>query len=80
VKTFHFKYQGEIQNSSVEIFKEGEYNRYRILLKDLTLVIASAGFRDASGKIIWVQSVKPREFVQPHDFIQAIGEGLEQVL
>ena len=78
MQSFTFNHNGKIEHALVEPFKEGEYHRFLIIQADLRLVIAPAGIRDSAGRIIWVQTVKPREFVQPHDFIQAIGVGLEQ--
>jgi len=78
MKSFTFYHNGKTEHALVEPFKEGEYHRFLIVQPDLRLVIAPAGIRDFAGRIIWVQTVKPREFVQPHDFIQSIGLGLEQ--
>ena len=78
MQSFTFNHNGKTENALVEPFKEGEYHRFLIVQHDLRLVIAPAGIRDLAGRIIWVQTVKPMEFVQPHDFIQAIGVGLEQ--
>ena len=78
MNTFTFYHNGKTGNAFVEHFYEEGYNRYRIIQPDLTVVIAPAGVRGVAGKILWVQSVKKGEFVQPHDFIQAMGEGLEK--
>jgi hypothetical protein len=76
--TFTFYYNGKTENAFMEHFYEEGYNRFRIIQPDLTVVIAPAGVRTAAGKIVWVQTVKPLEFVQPHDYMQAMGEGLER--
>jgi hypothetical protein len=35
------------------------------------------GIRSRDDKTIWHQSHKESEIVQPHDLVQAMGEGLE---
>ena len=76
--SFTYNHNGKTEKALVEPFKEGEYHRFLIVQPDLRLVIAPAGIRGIASRILWVQTVKPLEFVQPHDFIQAIGEGLER--
>jgi hypothetical protein len=75
---FTFYHNGKTENAFVEHFYEEGYNRFRIALPDLFLVIAPAGIRGVADRILWVQCVSKDELVQPHDFIQTIGEGLEQ--
>ena len=59
-------------------FDYDHYNRFRISLQNGDVVIiAPSGIRDAMNNIIWVQSVTSGEFNQPHEFIQALGKGLE---
>ncbi len=76
--TFNYNHNGKTVNAQVEHYKEGEYSRFLITLPDLSLIVVPAGIRDSAGRLIWVQFVRQAEFVQPHDFIQAIGEGLEK--
>lgn len=74
---FTFTYQGRFLNAVADHYTEDGYNRYRITLIDVTFVIAPSGFTGKDGKTIWVQPIKPGEFGQPHDLVQALGEGIE---
>ena len=75
---FVYIYQGITYESSAEYFKDGSHKRYKVMAPDgLAFIIGRFGIPGVNGKIIWVQSNKPGEVMQPHDLVQAIGEGLE---
>ena len=75
---FTFFYENKSRSSAYEHFTEEGYNRFRILLQNgEVVIIAPSGIRDAMNNIVWVQSVTSGEFNQPHEFIQALGKGLE---
>ena len=76
---FRYKYKGVLYDSTVETYLQDGNHQYRVSLPDgLQYVIAPMGIRSPNGKIIWLQSNKEGEIVQPHDLNQAIGEGLEE--
>ena len=75
---FAFFYENKSRTSAYEHFTEDGYHRFRILLQNGDVVIiAPSGIPDAMNNIVWVQSVTSGEFNQPHEFIQALGKGLE---
>ena len=75
---FSFSYQNSFRTAAFEHFTEDGYHRFRILLQNGDVVIiAPSGIPDAMNNIVWVQSVTSGEFNQPHEFIQALGKGLE---
>ena len=55
--------------------------RYKVKLgTDLWITIVPTFISGTSEKIIWLQSNKEYEIVQPHDLVQAMGEGVEAFL
>jgi hypothetical protein len=75
---FVFSYENNPRTSTYEHFREEGYHRFRILLENGdSVIIAPSGIRDTMNNIIWVQSIKPGESNQTHEFIQALGKGLE---
>jgi len=75
---FAFFYENNSRTSAYEHFTEEGYNRFRILLQNgEVVIIAPSGIPDAMNNIVWVQSITSGEFNQPHEFIQALGKGLE---
>jgi len=75
---FAFFYENNSRTSAYEHFTEEGYHRFRILLQNgEVVIIAPSGIRDAMNNIVWVQPVTSGEFNQPHEFIQALGKGLE---
>ena len=55
--------------------------RYKVKLgTDLWITIVPTFISGTSEKIIWLQSNKEYEIVQPHDLVQAMGEGIEAFL
>lgn len=80
MKDFTYTYQGKIVHSEVDYFIDRGAHRYRVKVpeSDSYCVISPSGFPGAGNMIIRVQSVKPGEIVQPHDLIQAMGEGIEK--
>lgn len=55
--------------------------RYKVKLgTDLWFTIVPTFVESTANKIIWLQSNKEHEIVQPHDLVQAMGEGIEAFL
>jgi len=75
MKPFTYIYQGRVHSATADHYLEGGYNRYRISLADETFVIAPAGIPGVAGKTIWTQPKGPGEKDQPHELVQALGEG-----
>jgi hypothetical protein len=77
--SFTYKHKGILYESTAAHYLDGCYDRYRVSLYDgLEFVIAPMGIGGPNGKIIWLQSNKEGEVIQPHNLVQAIGEGLNQ--
>ncbi len=79
MQPFYYHYRGEIKDSSAVLYSDNGHLRYLVSLGELWVTIAPSGFTDTYGKIIWVQSNKPGEIVQPHELVQAMGEGIEMI-
>jgi hypothetical protein len=78
--SFTYKHKGILHEAIAEHYLDGGYNRYRVSLPDgLVFVVAPMGMKSLNGKIIWQQSNKSGEVIQPHDLVQAMGEGLEVI-
>ena len=81
MRSFTYQYKGETVESLWAVSVEKGDLRYRVKLgTDLWLTIVPTFVTSPSDKIIWLQSNKEHEFVQPHDLVQAMGEGIEAFL
>jgi hypothetical protein len=58
---------------------EKGYKWLKVYFYDHSAFILRAGIQTKENKMIWVQSVQHGEPVWPHDLIQALGEGIEQL-
>ena len=76
MKPFQYMYRGQVLNAAVDYFTEEGYDRYRVILDNESFIVAPSGFTGPNGKTIWVQPVKAGEKDQPHDLVQALGEGI----
>jgi len=75
---FTYQYKGETIESLFAISVDKGDVRIKVkLTTDLWFTIAPFGFTAPGEKIIWIQSNKEGEIVQPHELVQAIGEGIE---
>jgi hypothetical protein len=78
--SFTYQYEGESFYSTVTLYYEDGYPRCKVFLPDgLPITIAPSGIPGLNRKIIWVQSNKPGETIQPHGLVQAIGEEIEKI-
>lgn len=76
---FKYKYKNVVYESTMEYYMQDFQHRYRVALPNgLRFVIAKFGMSPPNTRIIWLQSNKDGEIVQPHDLVRAIGEGLEE--
>ncbi len=78
MEPFTYQYQGKTIDSVAEYFCVEGNHRYRVKINDINYLLAICGWRGPNNTILWVQNVKPGDIVQPHDLIQAIGEGIEK--
>jgi hypothetical protein len=78
MEPFTYQYKGESYNSRAVFIVDGRCKLYHVTSgHGLDFNIEPSEIPAPNGKIIWVQSNKPFEKIQPHDLVQAIGEGLE---
>ena len=78
--SFTYQYKGESFYSTVILYYEDGNPRYQVSLPDgFPLVIVPSGIPGLNRKIIWVQSNKPGQIIQPHGLVQAIGEEIEKI-
>jgi hypothetical protein len=81
MRPFTYQYKGETVESLWAVSVEKGDLRYRVKIgTDLWLTIVPTFVTSPSDKIIWLQSNKEHEIVQPHDLVQAMGEGIEVFL
>jgi hypothetical protein len=81
MRSFTYQYKGETVESLWAVSVEKGDLRYKVKLgTDQWLTIVPTFVTSPSDKIIWLQSNKEHEFVQPHDLVQAMGEGIEVFL
>ena len=81
MRSFTYQYKGETVESLWAVSVENGDLRYRVKLgTDLWLTIVPTFVTSTAEKIIWLQSNKEHEVVQPHDLVQAMGEGIEAFL
>ena len=81
MRSFTYQYKGETVESLWAASVENGDLRYRVKLGiELWLTIIPTFVAGTDKKIIWLQSVKEHEIVQPHDLVQAMGEGIEVFL
>ncbi len=71
MQTFTFIYQGQEHTAEVEHFTIELTNRFRIFTEKETFVM---GPTMITGELLWLQSDGG---LLKHDYVQAIGEGLE---
>ena len=78
MRSFNYQYKGETVESLWAASVENGDLCYKVKLgTDLWLTIVPTFISSSGDKIIWLQSVKEHEIVQPHDLVQAMGEGIE---
>ena len=75
--TITYQYQGRTYESAVEIFWDGENHRYRVIIDGLQYEIILLEMGKHLNRMIWLQCMGPGIIEQPHDLIQAIGEGIQ---
>ena len=81
MRSFTYQYKGETVESLWAVSVENGDLRYRVKLgTDLWLTIVPTFVTGTADKIIWQQSNNEHEIVQPHDLVQAMGEGIEAFL
>ena len=75
---FTYKYNGIKYKSTLEHFLKDGHDHYRVTAPDgVEFVMAPADSLTANGQIVWDQSNIMGEIIQPHDLVQAIGEGID---
>jgi hypothetical protein len=74
---FKYQYKGEVLDASYFHYLHDGYNRYRVFLPDGQIfVVARLGIDPR----IWTQSTfSLDDYSYPHDFIQAVGEGIDKI-
>jgi hypothetical protein len=74
---FKYQYKDEVLDASYVHYLRDGYNRYRVSLPDGQIfVLARLGIDPR----IWTQSTfSLDEYTYPHDFIQAVGEGIDKI-
>ena len=78
MRPFTYQYKGETVESLWAVSIEKGELRYKVKLgTDLWFTIVPIFANSPADKIIWLQSNKEHEIVQPHDLVQAMGEGIE---
>ncbi len=78
MRSFNYQYKGETVESLWAASVDGGDLCYKVKLgTDLWLTIVPTFIKSPGDKIIWLQAVKEHEIVQPHDLVQAMGEGIE---
>jgi hypothetical protein len=81
MRSFTYHYKGETVESLWAVSVENGDLRYKVKLgTDLWFTIVPTFITSPSDKIFWLQSNKEHEIVQPHDLVQAMGEGIEAFL
>jgi hypothetical protein len=77
---FTYQHKGESYTSRAVLIVDGKCILYHVSSGyGLEFNIEPSEIPTPNGKIIWVQSNKPFEEIQPHDLVQLIGEGLESI-
>jgi hypothetical protein len=78
MKDFTYEFKGRTYEAAVEYFFDRGDHRYRVKFNDTIIVLAICGWRGPNNMILWLHALKPGEIEQPHDLVQAIGEGIEK--
>jgi hypothetical protein len=79
MEPFTYQYKGESYNSHAAYIVDGSCKLYHVTSGNgLEFNIEPSEIPAPNGKIIWVQSNKTFEKIQPHELVQAVGEGLER--
>ena len=77
--TFTYEYQGNPYESTLEYYSQDGGHRYRVVSPEaVQYFITVLGIARLNGKLIWLQSNKKGEIIQPHELNQAIGEAVEK--
>ena len=77
-QSFMYRYKNKIRESYTVLYLDGDHLRYRVALgNDVWIVIMPSAFPGSGSSIVWTQSARPDELVQPSELIQALGEGIE---
>ena len=77
MQLFTYKYKGETLNAVAMAYMDEGICRYRVIIENnLRITISPVSIPGTEGSVIWVQSNKSGEIPQPHDLVQAFGEGL----
>jgi hypothetical protein len=79
MKDFIYHYQGTTYMAAVTPYTNQEgYFRYRVMFdKSKGVIIGHAGVRGLNNQLLWVQELRNGIIEEPHELIQAVGEGLE---
>ena len=81
MQPFTYQYKGETVESLWSVSLEKGQLRYKVKLSDiLWFTIVPLTFPSTGEQIFWHQSHKDGEIIQPHDLVQAMGEGIEAFL
>jgi hypothetical protein len=81
MRPFTYQYKGETVESFWAVSVEKGDLRYKVKLgADLWFTIVPTFISSPADKIIWLQSNKEGEIVQPHDLVQVMGEAIEAFL
>ncbi|MDP9040532.1 MAG: hypothetical protein M3N30_01045 [Bacteroidota bacterium] len=81
MQSFTYEYKGETVESLWGVSTEKGELRYKVKLgTDLWFTIVPTGFKGPADKVIWLQSNKEGEIIQPHDLVQAMGEAIEPLV
>jgi len=75
---FTYLYKGRTYESAVDMYWDGENHRYRVIVDVLYYELIIFQMGRSNNQIIWLQCMGPGIMEQPHDLIQAIGEGIEK--
>jgi hypothetical protein len=75
---FAYRYKNKIRESYAVLYLDGDQLRYRVNLgTDHWIIIRPSSFPGSCNSILWTQTTRPGELIQPRELIQALGEGIE---
>ena len=77
MESFTFQYNGQAFEAASSYRLKHRSHHYTIIISSEKVEICPMSIRSTAGTLLWVQVVREGEYVQPHEYVQSIGVGLE---
>jgi hypothetical protein len=78
MRSFSYYYQSRVNKSFFEVQIADGNACYRVHLDSDCCIISPASIQSIYAKINWIEENKTGDHLHPHEFIQALGKGIEE--